>query len=512
MFTREEDPDYIDPQLSYGTYSAPLVQGIFRSLLEYAAVPGAGGAQIVPELAESLPEVRENGTLYCFKIRHDARFGAPLHRHITAADFKYGFERQFRLGGPGSGFFLNVAGAQAMMDQKDTTVAGVIARGDSIYYRLLQPDPIFPTLIAMTFTAPVPREIDVRWPNAFTQHSVSSGPFEVAEFTPRRRVLLVRNRDYCGTPAWLDTFEMRLGVTPGNAIAQIRRGLVDGGMFALPPGDYARLRRDPYWRRQIMIADGLHVEFLYMNVRVKPFDDVRVRQAVCWALDRRAILKLNRGLGIPAGEFLPPMMPGAASLGRYAGPDRDKARRLLREAGYPNGLSAKLYGWTTEPGPREMALIQQQLAEVGIRVELELGEAAGYTSMAGRVANHVPFGIYSWTADYLDPSNFFDVLLNGRRIQPTNNLVLSMFDDAAVNRWIADAMASSVDTTRARIWRQIDERVMDLAPVAPMLHLYEDRLFSPRLGGWYRHITRILKIECLYLKASPPSPLAAGRP
>jgi len=332
----------------------------------------------------------------------------------------------------------------------------------------------------------------------------------VAEFTPRRRVVLVRNPDYCGEPALLDTFELRLGVTAGNGVAQIRRGLADGGMFTIPPGDYARLRRDPYWRQQIQIADGINTEMLFMNVREKPFDDVRVRQAVCWALDRRAIVKVHRGLGEPAGEFLPPSMPGAVRLGRYDGPDRERARRLLREAGYPNGVHTRLYGWTTEPGPREMALIQQQLAEVGIDVDLDLGEAAGYTSMAMRVANHVPFGRYAWTADYLDPSNFFDVLLNGKRIQPVNNLDMSLFDDAVVSRWIAQAMASTVDSTRTRLWRQIDERVMDLAPVAPLIHLYEDRLYSPRLGGWYRHITRILKIDRLYIK-SPTAPALARR-
>jgi ABC-type transport system substrate-binding protein len=169
----------------------------------------------------------------------------------------------------------------------------------------------------------------------------------------------------------------------------------------------------------------------------------------------------------------------------------------------------RLYGWTTEPGTREMALIQQQLADVGIRVDLDLGEAAGYTSMAGRVANRIPFGRYAWTADYLDASNFFDVLLNGKRIQPVNNLDLSLFDDAVVNRWIAQAMASAVDSTRTRLWRQIDVRVMDLAPIAPLIHLYEDRLYSPRLGGWYRHVTRILKIDRLYLKPAPTRALAA---
>src|SRR6185295_13679245 len=124
-------------------------------------------------------------------------------------------------------------------------------------------------------------------------------------------VLLVRNPDYCGTPAWLDTFELRLGVTPTNAVALIRRGLVDGGFFEVPAADFARLRADSLWKQQVSVADGIETDYLYFNVRQPPFDDRRVRQAICWAIDRRAILKVYSGKGIVAGEFLPPGMPGA---------------------------------------------------------------------------------------------------------------------------------------------------------------------------------------------------------
>jgi len=515
VFVREEDPDYLDPALSYGSYSAPLVESIFRTLLEYPDSSGTAGARLVPELAESLPDLREGGTLYAFKVRPDARFGAPLHRKITAEDFKYAFERQFRVGGPGTSFFLGVVGARDMLAGKVHSVAGVIVHGDSIYFRLEKPDPIFPQLIAMTFTAPVPREIDEKYPNAYTQHAVSSGPYEIAEFTPRRRVLLVRNPDYFGEPAWADTFELKLGVTATNSVALIRRGVVDGGIFSVPAGDYARLRRDPFWRQQLEIADGLNSEYLFMNVREKPFDDVRVRQAVCWAIDHRAMVKAINGLGNVAGEFLPPGMPGARRLGRYLGPDGGpdvvRARKLLREAGYPDGFKTKLYGMTPEPVPRMLTLVQQELEDVGIHAELDMGEAVAYTSMAQNVSNHVAFGYFGWYADYVDPSNFFDVLLNGQRIQPTNNLDLSMYDDPVTNTMIAGAMASTDDSTRARRWREIDERVMEAAPVALLVHRYDDRLYAPRLGGWYRHITRILKIDRLYVKQPLEHPLAERR-
>ena len=513
VFVREEDPDYLDPALSYGTYSGPVTEAIYHTLLDYAHAPGTAGARFEPDLAESLPDLREGGTLYCFRVRRDARFGAPLHRHITAADFKYSIERLFRVNSPGVNFYRRIVGADRVLAGQAGTLPGVIAHGDSLYIRLSRPDPVFLQILAMTFTAPLPREIAEKYSGTFSQHTVASGPFQVAEFTPRRHVLLVRNPDYCGRPAWLDTFEVRLGVTSTNAVALIRRGLADGGFFEVPAAEFARLRADSVWSRQISIDDGLETDFLFFNVRKRPFNDVRVRQAVCWALDRRALLKMYSVKGVLAGEFLPPGMPGAGPLGRYQGPEPARARRLLAEAGYPRGLATRLYGVTTEPTSRLLTTVQQQLAEVGIRAELDLGEAVGYTSMAQDTARQIPFGWYAWTADYLDPSNFFDTLLNGNRITAINNNDLSLFDDPWVNAHIERTMAEGEDSVRARGWREVDGRVMDEAPVAPMLHVYESRLYSQRLGGWYRHITRLLKIEDLYIKAPlGAAPVAARTP
>lgn len=511
IFVREEDPDYLDPALSYGTYSAPLIEAVFRTLLDYDDVPGPAGAHLHPDLAESMPDVREGGTLYAFKVRPDARFGAPLHRHITAADFKFAIERLFRIGSPGVSFYRHIVGAEGMLAGRDTALAGIVARGDSLYIRLTAPDPVFLEILSMSFCAPMPREVVERWPNAVSQHTVSSGPFQIAEFTPRRRVLLVRNPDYCGQPAYLDTLEVKLSVSATNAVALIRRGQVDGGFFEVPAAEYGRLRRDPFWRQQIDLRDGLSTWYVFMNVRVPPFNDVRVRQAVAWSLDRKALVKVWSGKAVPAGEFLPPGMPGYQPLTRYQGPDTARARRLLREAGYPNGFDVTLYGFTAEPSPRECTVIQQNLADVGIRARLELSEAAGYTSYAGDTANRVAFGEYGWYADYVDPSNFFDTLLNGARITAIRNNNLSMFDDPEVDARIARAMRTADEADRMRQWHEVDSLVMDLAPVATTVHVLDSRLYSPRLGGWYRHVTRILKLEGLYIKAPAGAPVARAR-
>lgn len=513
VLAREEDPDYLDPALSYGLYTAPIIEVLHRTLLEYDDLPGAAGAGLHPELAEAMPDLREGGTLYCFKVRKDARFGAPVSRHISATDFKYSIERLFKVASPGVTFYTGIVGAERVLAGKDSIIPGLIARGDSLYVRLEKPDPIFLHIFTMSFTAPVPREVIDKYPNAFSQHVVATGPYRVAEFVPRRRLLMVRNPDYFGTPAWADTLELRLGVSSSNACALIRRGQMDGGMFEVPPDEFAAFQTDSLWQKQVMLADGLNTHYLFMNCRVKPFDDVRVRQAVCWSLDQDALIKMYSGKAERAGEFLPGGMPGMTRLHRYPKRDVALAKRLLAEAGFPNGFKTTLYGWTTEPGPRMLTMIQQELAEAGIRVELDLGETAGYTSMAQDTTNRVAFGIYAWNADYVDPSNFFGVLMDGRRITPTNNNDLSLFDDPATNALMDRASAETDPVKRAALWTEVDSRIMDLAPVAVFLHQLESRLWSPRVGGWYRHITRIVKLEDLYVKsptgAKPASATAA---
>src|SRR6185436_7145555 len=113
-------------------------------------------------------------------------------RHITAADFKYSLERLFRVGSPGMTFYEHIEGADRMVSGKDTTLSGVIARGDSLYIRLTRADPIFLEILSMSFTAPLPREVVERYPTSYSQHSIACGPFRIAEYVPRRRVLLVR--------------------------------------------------------------------------------------------------------------------------------------------------------------------------------------------------------------------------------------------------------------------------------------------------------------------------------
>jgi ABC-type transport system substrate-binding protein len=155
-------------------------------------------------------------------------------------------------------------------------------------------------------------------------------------------------------------------------------------------------------------------------------------------------------------------------------------------------------------------VIQQELAEIGIRATLDFSEFSTYFAMIGDTTRHVPFGLFGWYADYPDPSNFFDTLLNGHRITAIHNNNVSMFDDATVNAMIERAMVTRDDSSRVRLWQDVDRSVMDEVPMVPMVHALESRLYAPRLGGWYRHLTCVLKLESLYIKSDAPGAVAGA--
>ncbi len=499
IFLRETDPDYLDPGLAYTILGAPLVQACGRTLLGYPRRPGPDMNHLEPDMAQSMPAVLEGGRVYALKVRSDERFGAPVLRHVTAADFKYAIERLFRVDSPGLSFFMNIEGASDFQLHKAKEIRGLVARGDSLYIRLDSPRPALLYALAMNFAIPVPPEVGEKHAQDYSQHIVSTGPFNLAEYSPRRRVVFVRN-PVCRVQPFADTVEVRLGVTAENAVAQIRKGQADGGFFELPASEYARLRRDPQEHDQVQVADDLSVYYLALNMRIKPFNDLRVRQAAAWAMDRRALVKVWCGKGDVAYEVLPDGIPGYAPGELYHVPDLPKARELLRQAGYPGGVDVTLYARNEEPDPRTAEVFQAQLAEAGFRVKIEIIDGASFYAEVGRPSNNFQLMLGSWIMDFPEGSDFMDVLLNGERITDQHNNNLSLYDNKAVNAAIDRNLAEADMPKRAAEWARIDKAVMRDCAVVPYLHARNTRYYARRLGGYFYHPIRVLYLDRVYIK------------
>ena len=496
----QNGPDYLDPGLAYLTTSWEILSAVNNSLLTYRRAGGAEGLELIPDLAAAMPRISPDGRRYTFVMRDDVRFGPPLSRTVTAADMKYSLERLFRLNSPGVGFYTNIAGSQRMSSGQADHIEGITVSGDTLTFQLKEPDATFLNKLAMPFASAVPPEVAESHPQDYSRHHVATGPYRIERYVPRRRIILVRNPHYTGREGYADTLEIQLGGNTLNAIAKIKKGQADLSLDTLPPSELPRLKRDPGYRERLRISPIGTLYYVFMNVRMKPFDDLQVRQAVCYAIDKRALVKVWSGQGVAANEILPPEFPAFQPLNLYPGPDLARAEELLAEAGYPDGFKVDFYSQNTDPWPRVCEVIQAQLRQVGIRTRIRLFDYSVYYQFIGRPAEEVPMGLSGWYQDYPDPSNFIDVLFNGDRITEVHNNNVSHYDNPEVNRLIAETLRSMDPELRTENWRRLDRMITDDAPIVPYLHLTNHAFVSRRLGGYLYHPSAGTMLTLLYIK------------
>jgi peptide/nickel transport system substrate-binding protein len=218
---------------------------------------------------------------------------------------------------------------------------------------------------------------------------MGTGPFTLAEWVRGDRIVLTRNKDYHvkGLP-YLDRVTYRFIADPNAALAALRAGDIDASMFGLGPESVADLQKDG--RFQVILGDTTNDVILSMNNSRKPFSDKRVRLAVTHAINKEEVLKgAMFGLGKVLGSNVDPLNPYFVDLAKDKPYDPARAKKLLAEAGYPNGFEAVLrvspqYYYTVRTGE----IIVNQLAKVGIKVRIEQIEWGQWLSQVYREANY----------------------------------------------------------------------------------------------------------------------------
>jgi peptide/nickel transport system substrate-binding protein len=209
-----------------------------------------------------------------------------------------------------------------------------------------------------------------------------------------------------------------------------------------------------------------------MNNRVPPFDNVKVRQAVNYAINREALVRIYGGLGTPTENILPPNYPQYKKLNLYPY-NLAKARQLVKAAGV---TGAQVTIWTsnntTQHGPEAGQYLVSVLNSIGLKAKLEEINAAVYLTTVGNQTTKAQVGFAAWYQDYPHPLDWFDVLLNGDRITATHNNNYANFDDSAINAKIEalkkePTLTSSVNSQ----WAQVEKMTMEQAPWAPYLNV-----------------------------------------
>ncbi|WP_075831330.1 ABC transporter substrate-binding protein [Deinococcus marmoris] len=481
----KDDVTTLDPAVGYDYQNWPMEKMVFDALLDYTP----GGTTLTPRLAAKMPDVSKDGKTYTFTLRKGVKFHNG--RVMTADDVKYSLERVLdpKTKSPGQSFYTDIAGAQAFVDGKAKAVSGIaVLAPDRVKITLNAPNAAFLNIMAMNFAFIVPKEAVAKAGEDFGHQPVGTGPFKLKSWVSGQQLQFERNPNYfmAGMP-YLDGVTVKVGLDPSVAYLSLQRGEIDLLGDGIPPAQFLQVTRDPKLKANVFSKTSVNTTYLSLNTGVGPLKDVRVRQAINMAIDKTKILRIINGRGVVARGVLPPLMPGYDKAEAGYAYDPAKAKALLAAAGFKNGFETILYTTSTDPNPRIAQSIQQDLAQIGVKVQLKSLAQSSVIDAAStpKTAAMVWSGGLAWTQDYPDPSDFYWPILSCRSaVQGGWNwpFVCDKALDARAGK--ADRMvAPAQQAARLKEYASIFAALNKQAVWVPVFHEVRYTMKSDRLVG-----------------------------
>ena len=465
-----------DPAHTSASALGFISKAIHSTLVKYGE-----GAELIPDLAERW-EVLEQGHVYRFHLRRNVRFHNG--RTLEARDVYESFLRLLlpEVNSTGAWILRNVRGANDVLEGKTRSLSGIVVRdANTVDVQLNEPVAFFLSLMTMHECGIVPIE-EARDLERYRTHASGVGPFRIEEAVEGEHVKLARNRDYyIPDEPNLDELTFRLDLRSFRDVAEaFLRGEIDVA-HGIPPNIVSELRNDPRYAPYLLTTVQLHTSYLGYDNSSAPFDRVEVRQAMHYAINRARINeRVFGGLSLVAKALLPPGLLGYDPNQRGYQHDPERARELLRKAGYGSGFSVEYRTWDTDEFNNSgmIPLMVEDLAAVGIRVNItrhSATDAAAVRSTRG----HGLIYCANWYADFPDSDNFFYIFFHSE----ATSIRGLFFNRPEVDEQIIEARRSNDTERRATIYRGLNEMVISEAPLVPLFH---ERLFvlhKPEVRG-----------------------------
>lgn len=477
------DFDYIDTSLAYFSHSWQILNATQLKLLSFPDVEGTAGTRIRPEAAAGFPRVSNGGKTYLFTIKKGFRFsdGSP----VTAANFRAAIARGLnpKMQSPASSFLDDVA--------KYRTVGQY---GLEVTLKTVAPD--FLARMSMPFFSAIPVNRPIV-PEGVDAPLVSAGPYFIQEWVKQRSAVVVRNPFWnnakepwksLARPAQVDRIEYTFSNSLDATLLRLRRNEVDLGN--IPPAAASDLAREFGLNKgRFFIRKNLVFWYLALNNDSALFKgNVKLRQAVNYAIDRPQIVRQHGYLGGGrTDQILPPGMPGFKDGKIYPLEGQNATTRKQATAlaqGNTRGGKAVFYAFNTAPGPAIAQVVQFNLKQIGIDVEIKQFDRTVQHDKVGTRGEPFDISHSGWGADYPDPYNFINVLLDGKKIQATNNVNESYFNNPAYNAKMEKA-SRLAGNARLTNYGNLDIDIMkNQAPLAPYI-VTNARVFVSQDVGCY---------------------------
>jgi peptide/nickel transport system substrate-binding protein/oligopeptide transport system substrate-binding protein len=305
-------------------------------------------------------------------------------------------------------------------------------------------------------------------PTNFGEHPIGTGPWKFVDWRHDDYMLFAKNASYFDGPPKADSLRARIIPERSTSEAEFEAGNVD--VLNVPEAETRNWENDQSKRSMLSSAPALRFWYIAINVTRGPLTDVRVRQALNYAIDGPTILNhVIGGRGTLAAGVIPPILAGADSTRKPYGHDLAKAKQLLAAAGHPNGIDLELWASQSDVSPQLAQSINANLAEANIRAKIVLRDASSMREAAR--SGHTDLALKEWWADYPDAENFLYPLLHSSNKGVGGNV--SFYSNPEFDRIVTAARREQDDAKRAVLYRQADQIAFNDAPMV-FLFFYED--------------------------------------
>jgi peptide/nickel transport system substrate-binding protein len=458
--------DHLDPSAAYTVEAWQVLWNVYTPLLTYKRAEGAEGNELIPGIAESLPEISEDGRTYRLTVRKGLKYsdGTP----IRASDFEHVVKRIYNNKGGGESYFDPIQGAPEYSEagRPNADIPGIEANDQTgeITIRLTEPNNTFSNVLATNFAGMLPKSTPMDLQDS--KPPASYGPFKIGRVEPNRSLELVKNTDFNLPdipPANLDKVTVTINKSLQQQTQDVISGELDYMQETVPPDLLPEVKSKYKDRYEEHTVSSTY--YFFMDHKSEPFNDERVRQAANYALDSSAAARIYGGLFTPGCNFLPEGLVGYEKIdpGPWGDPneppDLERARQLVEESGKA-GMEFTVYGNDEEPSRRLTEYWSDTLNKIGFRTRPEIVEASVYFDTIGNAKTGAKTGFANWFPDFPHPYTYL-FLTEGKTIQPIRNQNYSRLDDPEIDRLIQQALRDPDVEATADQWAEADRRIVE---------------------------------------------------
>ncbi len=481
VYGKPKDAVKIDPQNITDGESFDVTRHIFENLVQFVDEK----TEVRPGLAESW-SVSNDGKTWTFKLRRGVKFhdGTPFNAQAVVFNFErmayennpyhkgpFSYYASFFNGYPGDLKKVSAADEHTVVFELNKVIAPFLANLATSSFGIMSPESV------------------KKYGDDIFKNPVGTGPFKFVEWVPNERLVLEKNKDYWdkGKPV-LDRVIFRTIPENSVRVLELEKGSIHV-MHGFDTDQALRIRQNKDLK--LYAQTGMNVGYLAMQTQKKPFDDKRVRQAINMAVNKQALVKALYGeFGNAAKNPMPPVLWGYNDAVKDYPYSPDRAKKLLADAGYPNGFKSELWAMPVArpymPDARKAAeALQADLRKIGVETEIVSYDWGVYLDRTKK-GDYNGLALLGWTGDNGDPDNFIFTLLGGPSRGGNN---IAQFQNAKIDELLLKAQGITDQKERAKLYEQAQVLLKEEAPWVPLVHSTQLGASRANVVGYKLHPT-----------------------